>query len=57
MLTHARVLEMNITVCKMLQVKLAFLPSAAEAYAALSARIALCVRMLGEMEKVSFGLL
>lgn len=50
MLTHARILEMSITCCKMLQAKL----FEAEAFAGLETRIALCTKMLEAMEKVRF---
>ena len=48
MLTHARVLEMNITCCKMLQAKLLD----AEALTALETMITVCTKMLEAMEKV-----
>lgn len=48
MLTHARVLEMNITCCKMLQAKL----FQVEALVQLETRITLCTKMLEAMEKV-----
>ena len=47
MLTHARVLEINITCCKMLQAKLL----EAEALVGLERRIALCMKWLEAMEK------
>lgn len=57
MLTHARILEMNISVCAILQAKIRSLSPTqttvdVEIYEALATRIALCVRMLGEMEMV-----
>lgn len=47
-LTHARVLEMNITCCKMLQAKLLD----REVFARLETRITLCRKMLEAMERV-----
>ncbi len=48
MLTHARILEMNITCCRMLQAK----PLSPDALTALETRIALCTKLLDAMEKV-----
>ena len=48
MLTHARILEMNITCCKILQAKL----STAEFHALLETRIVLCKQLLEAIEKV-----
>ena len=50
MLTHARIFEMNITICKHLQTRF----SASETvFEALEARITLFVQLLEAIEKVS----
>ena len=50
MLTHARIFEMNITICKHLQTRL---PVSEPVFKALEARIMLFVKLLEAVEKVS----
>ena len=50
MLTHARIFEMNITICKHLQTRLPVSETVSEA---LKARIVLFVKLLEAIEKVS----
>ena len=50
MLTHARIFEMNITICKLLQTRP---PVSKTVFEALEARIALFVQLLEAIEKVS----
>ena len=49
MLTHPRIFEMNITICKMLQARF---PLSKTAFQALQARIALFVHLLEVIEEV-----
>ena len=50
MLTQARIFEMNISICKILQTRL---PVSETAFEALEARIVLFVKFLDAIEKVS----